>query len=83
LDDGTPQGSPLSPVIWLIYLANTLKTAKHQITEFSRAPTRRSARLTSAAPKITFQVDLFSHADDINPLVISEHTTKSAVPAGG
>lgn len=27
MEEGTPQGSPLSPVIWLIYIAGTLEKA--------------------------------------------------------
>jgi len=35
MDDGTVQGSPLSPVIWLIYIASTLKKADRRCQEIT------------------------------------------------
>lgn len=77
MDEGTPQGSPCRRLSgYVIYIANTLNKAQNQIGKIEWAPTRRSSRFTKAPsrPK-SFQVGLFSYADDVKPLVISEGTT--------
>jgi len=71
--------SSLSLAIWLIYLADILRKAQKLLTEIDAqgTPTRRSKRLDSAlTPTKELQVDLFSYADDVNPLVISSSTTE-------
>jgi len=47
MDDGAPQGSPLSPVLWLIYIANSLKRADLRCNSILPTPRRSSARLTA------------------------------------
>ena len=67
LEDGSPQGSPLSPVIWLVYLATTLQRCEAKFQDIS-VPSRR--------PKKAPEVLCFSSADDTNPLIISRGTMK-------
>jgi len=47
MNQGTPQGSPLSPVLWLIYIARSLKEAERRIKAMPAFldPPRRSERL--------------------------------------
>lgn len=65
MDQGTPQGTPLSPVIWLIYISRTLKKAEARIEEINprtrqhRWPTRIGTRQHPQHPP-KLQVHLFS-----------------------
>jgi len=86
MEEGTPQGSPLSPVLWLLFLADTLKKSDGKLRRLSPSPqpprrpgaTTRGAtsshpRLRPAAP--THEVKLVSYADDVNALVITYNMT--------
>jgi len=77
MNEGTPQRSPLSPVLWLLFLARTLQRADTAIKDIRLTPTRKSQRLLApnirAPPPI--QVDLFSYADDVNPVVTTRWTS--------
>jgi len=76
MDDGTTQGSPLSPVLWLIYLAKTLKGADARFIEISTTPTPYSSRLRCGRGReVTIEVSLFSYADDVNTLVVTRGTS--------
>jgi len=41
MSEGTPQGSPLSPVLWLLFLADTLKRGDQRIRDIPLQPARR------------------------------------------
>ena len=69
---GTPQGSPLSPVLWLTFIATILKRADHRITQLCSSPFRRQSRTTSSNDS-SFRVLVFSYAGDVNPLIISHN----------
>jgi len=77
MKEGTTQGSPLSPVLALIYIARTLRQADETISGTSspqpnkRYPTRGGH--LGRSPKVT--VEVFSYADDVNPLVITDNTS--------
>lgn len=75
MDEGTPQGSPLSPVIWLIYIAGTLSKATYainqQLTSTRTRPATRQQQTHTPNIPATPIVKIFSYVDDINPLVIS------------
>jgi len=71
MDGRTPQGSPLSPVLWLIYNANTLKRVDERCESITLGPRRTSGRHTHRAiPRIS--VCLISYVDDVNPLIVTE-----------
>jgi len=76
MDEGSPEGSPLSPVLWLIYIAETLRNAQGRMNILSLQPApstnggeRRVTRPKPHSRGVSWQVDLFSYADDVNPLV--------------
>jgi len=80
MSEGTPQGSPLSPVLWLILLAHTLRRADTLIEDIylpspRRNPTRNSTTSKRGETGPRKQVDLFSYADDVNPVIISRNTS--------
>jgi len=70
MDNGAPQGSPLSPVLWIIYIATSLKRAEEKIGRISIPLPRSSERLWERwrePPQI--RVHLVSDADNINPVI--------------
>jgi len=82
MNEGTPQGSLLSPVLWLLFIAHTLKKGDVNIKGLSLQPTRRVGVTTrggtSGLPRpasTSCEVKLFSYADDVNALVITQNTT--------
>ena len=73
MTDGAPQGSPLSPVLWLIHLARMLKLAEIRfpappLLNFTHDHDNRHKQ-PCAGPRT--QVFLVSHVDDVNPLIIT------------
>ena len=73
---GTPQGSPLPPVLWLCYIARTLKRAE-EIIEFKIPERFRQPRLAGRyGPVPKHHTYLFSYADDVNPLVTTYNIPK-------
>ena len=79
MSEGTPQGSPLSPVLWLLFLAGTLERADQRIRDISLQPARnthhRSAKTAQSGPLPTLKVKLVSYADDVNALIITRNTS--------
>jgi len=49
MDKGTPQGSPLSPVIWLIHITRALSRAQGRIEELG--PRHGAAVATTRSPR--------------------------------
>lgn len=77
MSEGAPQGSPLSPVLWLLFFSQTLRMADITINKI-RLPIHASTHLLRSGPipeRQSFSVNLYSYADDVNPLVISRGTT--------
>jgi len=79
--EGTPQGSPLSPVLWLLFLADTLKRADTKIRDISlpltrRNPTRGAPGQEPRAATTQIKVKLVSYADDVNALVITNNISQ-------
>ena len=73
MGDAAPQGSSLSPGIWLIPRANTLKCAEERIGTITLTPTRSSNR-TRRVPSRSLPkrlVSLIRFVDDVNPLIIT------------
>ena len=82
-EEGTPQGSPLSPVLWLLFLAITLKKTDRVIKEeislkldIRKNPARKASDATRLIPDPEIQVDLYSYADDVNPVVTTRGTSR-------
>jgi len=78
--EGTPQGSPLSPVLWLLFLADTLERSDRRIKDIPLQPTRRHPSrelqpVQSRTPPPTLEVKLVSYVDDVNALIIIHHTS--------
>jgi len=77
MEEGTCQGSPLSPTLWLTYIAGVLTHADAAINRLllHTSPPRYSLRQPAYhGPLIS--VDLHSYADDVNPLIVTQHTTR-------
>jgi len=71
----TPQGSPLSPVLWCISMAAPLARADRRIAHLPRlGPLGRRPHLPPLPPPESL-VLLFSYVDDVNPLIVSKNTT--------
>jgi len=77
-----PSRQPLSRVIWLIYIARTLPTADERVckelpaTPVSTPGTRNgNSGQTPSTQTMEITVDLFSYADDVNPLIITDNTS--------
>jgi len=79
MHQGAPQGSPLSPVLWLIYIANTLKrvTISLALAPFPTMQSRSVSlpRRTAPRPPPSATTDIYSYVDDINPLNITTDST--------
>jgi len=75
--DRTPQGSPLSPVLWLIYFGNTLLRAEERCKGTTLIARCSSTRLRSlpSPQQTTIRILLVSYVDDLNPLVVSRKTS--------
>jgi len=83
--EGTQQGSPLSPVLWLLFFADTLERGDQTIRDIPLQPARRNPprsqrtrkedKEAQRAPPPSLKVMLFSHADDFNTLFIIHITS--------
>ena len=72
MQQGAPQGSPLSPVLWLIQIAKVLHAADHTIKSHQH---RHRWDLWHSTPlKFITRGHLFSYVDDVNPLIITRGT---------
>jgi len=75
MSQGTPHGSPLSPILWAIFLSRTLNATTLRCQELApRQGTGTATRHTATGRKVT--VHLFSYVDDVNPLITSEGMTR-------
>ena len=83
MDQGTPQGSSLSLVCFLAYIARTLKAGDWSLAlrKDHSPPTRTLPRPTPMRELMrqsekSHEVHLFSYVDDVNPLVIYRNLSK-------
>ena len=71
MNKGTIQGSPISPVLWLIFAARILKMAEDNLMGLNT--TVRGYNPYQSHPRTIGY--LFSYVDDFNPLIISHQTS--------
>jgi len=75
MTDSTPQASPLLPVLWLIYIGETLRRAERKCNNIALAPRRASERLAITPAPQSIMILLRSYAGDVNPVAISRGTS--------
>ena len=82
MNQGLPQGSPLSPVLWCISIAVVLKRADQRCLRLiPRRPilghmtniTAKQRAQNLGPPSI--QVHMYSYVDDVNSVIITKNTT--------
>lgn len=71
MDDSTLQGSPLSPILWLIYIGSTLKRAERRCDNIVPSLRRVSPKLPNP-PVRTISVFLINYADDFNLVIVTK-----------
>ena len=75
MNQGIPQGIPVSPILWCAFFSRTLKRIDSDVAALAAKEThpgqRRSSRTSSARPNLGLQVLTFSYVDDVNLLVIT------------
>lgn len=79
MQQGAPQGSPLSPVLWLIQIAKVLRRADDILRQPVPAHSRELRRQPKR-PHISTS-DLFSYVDDINPPTATRGSRKDHMAA--
>ena len=78
MNQGTPQGSHLSPILWCAFFSRTLRAVDRAVSISNWGVHLRGLRrsLRNHPPTLTpvpkVQVCIFSYVDDVNPLVISQ-----------
>ena len=75
MNQGTQQGSPLSPILWLAYIDRTLEASDWRIQELptnTPLPPERVRRSLAPRNQPMRRTLLFSFVDDVNPLVITQ-----------
>jgi len=75
MNRGAQQGSPLAPVLWCISIAVTLRRADSRIATLPRIGPLGRQLLQPLLPPPETLVLLFSYMDDVNPLIVSKHST--------
>ena len=73
MDQGCPQGSPLSPVLWLINLARTLKKTQ-QWFDLTKKLHSHVTRHKHSEQQGRRELILVSYIDDISPMIITSGT---------
>ena len=69
IQQGTPQGSHLSPVMWLVQISLVLHDADRRIQDITRSQLRTRPRRHPL--EVQVRVDLMSYVDDVNPLIVT------------
>lgn len=73
ISDGVPQGSPLSPVLWLIHLARTMQLAETRFLVSHTAILTHDHDTRHKLPHDCTRTQgfLVSYVDDVNHLIIT------------
>jgi len=79
MPEGTPSGSPPSPVLCLLFIANILDRVDTAIVDFFIQASRSSWRLQTqdSFHRPYIQVDFMRYADDLNPIVAIKGTSNN------